>query len=104
MFRKRSHEVFLLLQEQRVTRCIRKLTGVAVIATKVNGIPAICIDKKNALLISKENPQELSCQVPESQHTKIGVSKGESEGGVPQQTDSVSDTLDSHEAAFDCKN
>jgi glycosyltransferase involved in cell wall biosynthesis len=35
-------------------------SGVAVIATKVNGIPAICIDKKNALLISKENPQELS--------------------------------------------
>lgn len=34
-------------------------SGVAVIATKVNGIPAICIDKKNALLISKENPQEL---------------------------------------------
>ena len=44
------------------------------------------------------------CQVPESQHTKIGVNKGESEGGVPQQTDSVSDILDSHEAAFDCKN
>ncbi len=44
------------------------------------------------------------CQVPESLHTKIGVNKGESEGDVPQQTDSVSDTLDSHEAAFDCKN
>jgi glycosyltransferase involved in cell wall biosynthesis len=35
-------------------------SGVAVIATKVNGIPAICTDKKNALLISKENPLELS--------------------------------------------
>ncbi len=35
-------------------------SGVAVIATKVNGIPAVCIDKKNALLIPKENPQELS--------------------------------------------
>ena len=35
-------------------------SGVAVITTKVNGIPAICTDKKNALLISKENPQELS--------------------------------------------
>lgn len=46
----------------------------------------------------------LRCQVPESLHTKIGVNKGESEGGVPQQTDSVSDTRDSHEAAFDCKN
>jgi glycosyltransferase involved in cell wall biosynthesis len=34
-------------------------SGVAVIATKVNGIPAICTDKKNALLISKENSQEL---------------------------------------------
>jgi glycosyltransferase involved in cell wall biosynthesis len=34
-------------------------SGVAVIATKVNGIPAICTDNKNALLISKENPQEL---------------------------------------------
>jgi len=44
------------------------------------------------------------CQVPESLHTKIRVNKGESEGDVPQQTDSVSDTLDSHEAAFDCKN
>src|SRR6266496_2833336 len=46
----------------------------------------------------------MMCQVPESLHTKIGVNKGESEGDVPQQTDSVSDTLDSHEAAFDCKN
>ncbi len=35
-------------------------SGIAVIATKVNGIPAICTDKQNALLISKENPQELS--------------------------------------------
>jgi len=34
-------------------------SGVAVIATKVNGIPAICTDKQNALLISKENPHEL---------------------------------------------
>lgn len=34
-------------------------SGVAVIATRVNGIPTICTDKKNALLISKENPQEL---------------------------------------------
>ena len=35
-------------------------SGVAVIATKVNGIPVICTDKKNALLISKEDTQELS--------------------------------------------
>lgn len=34
-------------------------SGIAVIATKVNGIPAICTDKKNALLVAKENPQEL---------------------------------------------
>jgi glycosyltransferase involved in cell wall biosynthesis len=34
-------------------------SGVAVIATKVNGIPAICTDSINALLVSKENPQEL---------------------------------------------
>ena len=33
---------------------------VAVISTKVNGIPAICTDKENALLVNKENPQELS--------------------------------------------
>jgi glycosyltransferase involved in cell wall biosynthesis len=33
---------------------------IAVITTKVNGIPAICTDKKNALLIAKENSRELS--------------------------------------------
>ena len=35
-------------------------SGVAVIATKVNGIPAICTDKKNALLVVQEDAQELS--------------------------------------------
>ena len=35
-------------------------SGIAVIATNVNGIPAICTDNKNALLVSKENPQELA--------------------------------------------
>ena len=34
--------------------------GLAVIATKVNGIPAICTDKKDALLVPKEHPQELA--------------------------------------------
>lgn len=34
-------------------------SGIAVIATRVNGIPAICTDQKNALLIAKENPREL---------------------------------------------
>jgi AAA+ ATPase superfamily predicted ATPase len=47
--------------------------------------------------------QEEYCQVPEIQRTKIRVNTGESASDVPQQTDWVSDSPDSHEAARDCK-